>query len=360
MKITAVFSYFFDVDRIPELGFFHSSDDFDVVIFDITPLYMSSSHPGISRKQITSKKLEIKVFYTFKEFFACVSASDGVFFLYLCDRFSEIKAWLALRKQVCFVFDYSLPGHSTFLEKTKAVSITMIRSKVEAYFFQRVLKLMGINYYISTTLMSICCGRPNAIVDPHPDLLLSHDRGGCGVTHTDPSALFVFQNFPFQDYDFKRAGEVSPDFSNYFVSCYELFSCLTKNGVSLTLCFHPKTPANLIPAWSKEFNFCFGLPVSSLGPATLVLGHFSNVMIAGHQAGSKVVILDSKVFQESRWIQSQVCAFSEALNVKPISIEDTRRVVDMSLSGLANGCSLNVSTKGLFSNLTLKIRNVSQ
>jgi hypothetical protein len=358
MKIVAIFTYYVDLERLPELYFYGNHNDFEIIVLDLTQVFLDKPYPGISRKKLQSQSFTIKTFKSVADVETYIENLNCFFFLYLCDRFSELKAWVLFRKKHCITFDYSISDMGTKTSIDICLLVKRIIDKIISFFFYKTLKALNITCYISTSIGSSRCADSNAIVDIHPDLMI---RDNNSVIETAPKKkiMFIFQNFLFADYDFLRCGERQPDLKQYFNSCLALFRKLKNYSIKFDLCFHPKTSITSIPSWAHEFSFSFGVPSGSLGPSSLVIGHFSNVLLAAREAGATVLILNAMDFRNSRWLQGQISAYSRTLNVEPVMIEETVAVVGRCKSW-RNDSTVAHGDDGsaVFSNLTTRMREL--
>lgn len=359
MRIVAVFSYYFDVDRLPELNFYSNIHESTVEVIDLTYIYRSKTYPGISRRQINSSRFKVTAFRSIRDAKLYINSFNCVFFLYLSDRFSEFVAWSLFSRKHSIVFDYSISNAIGLINVHKKFRTDLVIRRIYGALFSITLRCLGVNFYISTTSASRRCRKPNVIVDSHPDLYQIYKKEESYFEYSEQKVLFVFQNFLFEDYDFRRCGERSPNFEVYFQSCHELFSAIRNSGLELLVCFHPKTLRDKIPIWIDEFKFRFGVPAWFPGSNTVVVGHFSNVLIAADQAGAPIILLDAESFRESNWIRDQIAAFSGVLHLTPLSIENPQEIVDTCVSKLQNlRLERPLTSPSPFLQLTSKIKSL--
>ena len=359
IKIFAVISYNFDIDKMSELIYYNMQKNFQVIVLDLTQIYINKKYPGISRESIKSSKFEIIKFYTINSIDYYVKINEGIFFLYLSARIFEISALRIFKSKICVSFDYTLINSSSENNNRK-INIISIYSKI-IYIIYKIFKyLLGPQMIISTIEGSTRSKDSNSIIDIHPKLFNSSvvelNQENKVINNR---IIIIFQNFTFEDYDFINCGEESPDFEIYFNSFSKLVDELINNLLTPIIYFHPKTKRNMIPNWARNLEHYFGVPTDAILNSKLIIGHFSTVLLAAGQLGKPILILNSVVFSDSRWLQGQINAFSQKLGVQPIMLENYEEIINTCnyYTDINYNSNVDLSNEA-FHNLTNKIKNI--
>lgn len=360
-QIYGVFSYYFDVDRVPELLFYKSKQSYEVVILDLTEIFSEKNFYGISRKEIYSSNFKIIKITSTAHFTKFIEKNEAFFFLYLTDRIYELKLWYLLRKKTCFTFDYSIFNKDDSLLRLKKISFFKIKEKLNNLVFNGFLKTFGPDHYISTTKSSSRSKHKMAIIDIHPILSYIQDDIYYKKKKNKKNVLIILGNFLFDDYDFKRCGEIKPDFSAYFDLLRRFLEELKINHFNPIIIFHPKTKWEFTPAWTKKFEHKFGIIPELLLGSQFVIGHFSSTLIAAQEFGLPVVILNSNNFKNSPWIQGQISEFSKIIGIHPLMLENLNGLINLckEISGKIND-RVEQNIQFPFYNLSQKIEELSQ